>query len=256
MNDKEVNALKTGKITNSVHPNRRDNTYKVIDFRDSLMAPEDSEFTQVFGKHAGIRVTLTDTAGEKPTVFYHAGVDSIFDWADRVESIAQKELDADMSAAGMLADIYKGLKPWPEAQDAVKAQVATLGKRLKQAVPETTLIDYNASTRVQVAKADMDGYCPVRQISVRYQPVRSNGEVAKMPWMVSINNFEAKKKDDGVTYISSTKRNDKAVTITLTTDELRHMLRRCVQYIEQWRLANTAQATRGLKLRREAYQEG
>lgn len=255
MNEKEINALKTGKIINSVHP-RRDNTYKVIDFRDSLMAPEDSEFTQVFGKHAGIRVTLTDTSGEKPTVCYHVGVDSILDWADRVESIAQKERDADMTAARMLADIYNAMNPWPEAQAAVKAQVGALGKRLKQAVPETTIIDGMASTRVHVHKADMNGFCPVLQMTVRYQPFRSDGAAANHPWMITIANFEAKPKEESIQYDPPTKRNEKKVTITLKTDELRYMLRRCVQYIEQWLRANTAQATRGLKLRREAYQEG
>lgn len=85
-----------------------------------------------------------------------------------------------------------------------------------------------------------DGFVKVNSVTIQRKQFNAKGEVKKSPWTVSISNFEARpseKKNGTTAYIPNTKRNEVALFIQVSDDDMWSCLYAVSHFISVWEMA-------------------
>lgn len=256
-------------------------TKKAIDFRANLSASGTEHFAALHGqggkngRKSTIKAVLCDYSngtgkGNSHTVDANLSVDTmakLYEVAKQAilpRNSNTSGLTADASVATMLAQakdaasaLYKEVNGAETVDKAAAlAGVARVGKMIaavQAGVKPVT--DYGpeykySQTRVNTYAIDKaTSIAPVSLLSVQRQPLRSNGEVARNPWVIKVTNGKAKSittETGSVNYDRNSFQKEDEVSVMLSDDDMFRMMDACHRYITVWENSLISQVLDGL----------
>ena len=256
-------------------------TKKAIDFRANLSASGTEHFAALHGqggkngRKSTIKAVLCDYSngtgkGNSHTVDANLSVDTmakLYEVAKQAilpRNSNTNSLTADASVATMLAQakdaasaLYKELNGKETVDKAAAlAGVARVGKMIAAVQAGVKpAADYGpeykySQTRVNTYAIDKaTGIAPVSLLSVQRQPLRSNGEVARNPWVIKVTNGKAKSittETGSVNYDRNSFQKEDEVSVMLSDDDMFRMMDACHRYITVWENSLISQVLDGL----------
>lgn len=267
-----VASQQPGKNEDGQNDSKIDNVFGkdiVMDWKVLFTAPK-SGYASVYGKPSVVTVTITrfGAQGTQSVTVKHNIAPCIVekieqvagDFAFKKASSATSVILSGSAAAGITA-----------ARDAVFAAITAL---TQGQVPLTindaaNLLNtiagsitpagndpdfYFQEVKVNSHKIGQDGFAPVSTIEIQRQGLR-NGEPARYPWIITIDNFEAfaKRSQKGtVTYDSKTRRNqpgkERPMTIMASDKDIYELANKARHFIDAWTLTTTSRLIKAAKV--------
>ena len=238
----------------------------VMDWKVLFNAPK-SGYASVYGKPSVVTVTITKFGTQATTVKHNIApciVEKIEevagDFAFKKASSATNVMLPGSAAAGITA-----------ARDAVFAAITALtqGQAPLTINDAANLLNtiagsitpagndpdfYFQEVKVNSHKIGQDGFAPVSTIEIQRQGLR-NGEPARYPWIITIDNFEAlarRSQKGTVTYDSKTRRNlpgkEKPLTLMASDKDIYELANKARHYIDAWTLTTTSRLIKAAKV--------
>lgn len=232
-----------------------------------LFTPPKSGYASVYGKPSVVTVTITRFGGQATTVRHNISPCI----AEKIEEVAgnfafkKPSTSTDVILSGSAA---AGI---PAARDAVFAAIQalsqgqmpmtindaanllnTIANSIRPAGSEPDF--YFQEVKVNSHKIGSDGFAPVSTIEIQRCSLR-NGEPARYPWIISIDNFEAfarTSKKGTVTYDSKTRRNqpgkEKPMTLMASDKDVYELANKARHYIDAWTMTTTSRLIKAAKV--------
>jgi len=249
---------------------------KVVDFRDYLNPGGQEAYAMLhgiggakFARSSAIRVTVCDYSrgtGEGKSVSVYASIapetiEYLFAVAqearvlattERSDIICISETSADVlkEAKKQLSALYKTISGAKEAGKTVDLQqllqqievagkgVAAAMSGVKKEAFAGPTVNYSQD-RVHAYK-EKNGIAPVQKLLISRKGIRSNGSVARYPWIIQIMNGEAsliRKPNGACTFDAKSLTNKTEACINISDADMFRAMSKCVHFISIWETA-------------------
>ena len=238
----------------------------VMDWKVLFNAPK-SGYASVYGKPSVVTVTITKFGTQATTVKHNIApciVEKIEevagDFAFKKASSATNVMLPGSAAAGITAArdaVFAAITALTQGQAPLTINDAanllnTIAGSITPAGSEPDF--YFQEVKVNSHKIGQDGFAPVSTIEIQRQGLR-NGEPARYPWIITIDNFEAlarRSQKGTVTYDSKTRRNlpgkEKPLTLMASDKDIYELANKARHYIDAWTLTTTSRLIKAAKV--------